>query len=65
MERAGVPKEMIVIGKQVTQGDASNTGLVSPNDLGRWAAQAKSEYGWETGIMTWQFPSDANQDLNN
>ena len=53
---------MIVIGKPVNQGDASNTGVVDPSDLGRWAAKAKSEFGWETGIMTWQFPSDANGD---
>ena len=54
----GVPQEKVVIGKPVTSGDAANTGWVDPTSLGEWAARAKQEFGWDAGIMTWQYPSD-------
>lgn len=49
---------MIVVGKPVKTSDASNTGWVNPTDLGVWAARANAEFGWNAGIMTWQYPSD-------
>jgi len=33
----GIPKEYIILGKPVTPGDATNTGYVSPANLGTWA----------------------------
>lgn len=50
--------DMVVIGKPVKTSDASNTGWVNPGDLGRWAARANAEFGWDAGVMTWQYPSD-------
>lgn len=50
--------DMIVVGKPVKTSDASNTGWVNPTDLGVWAARANAEFGWNAGIMTWQYPSD-------
>jgi len=34
---SGIPKEYIVLGKPVSPGDATNTGYVSPANLGQWA----------------------------
>jgi len=34
---AGIPKEMIVVGKPVLKTDADNTGWVDPSELGTWA----------------------------
>lgn len=36
----GIPLNKIVVGKPATQQDASNTGLVSHEDLGNWAMRA-------------------------
>lgn len=63
MENAGVPQEKIVIGKPVTAADAANTGLVSAEDLGDWCGRGYQELGWNAGIMTWQYISDANGDF--
>jgi len=51
---------MIVVGKPVTQKDASNTGWIDPSDFGVWAKQAHADLGWNTGMFTWQYPSDNN-----
>ena len=48
----------IVIGKPVTQAAATNTGLVSSIDLGNWFYRAYVEYGWDTGVMYWQYKHD-------
>lgn len=42
----------------MTQADASNTGLVDHNDLGKWTAQFYQETKWYAGIMYWQYSSD-------
>ena len=50
----------IVVGKPVTQGDATNTGYVDPNDLQSIFSQAieNKQTKWNTGFMTWEFRSD-------
>lgn len=57
---SGIPKEKIVIGKPVTPGDASNTGWISAIDFHNWSQRAANEIGWQTGIMDWQYKSDAS-----
>lgn len=59
-EYAGIPLEKIVLGKPVNSEDLYNTGLVDAADLGSWAAQAEAEFGWNTGIYTWQYDSDTD-----
>mgnify|MGYP001323148856 CR=1 FL=1 len=56
----GIPSNKIVVGKPATQGDASNTGLVSASDLGNWCTQAFTQFGWYAGVFFWQFRSDMN-----
>eukprot|EP00026_Physarum_polycephalum_P007901 Phypoly_transcript_07972.p1 GENE.Phypoly_transcript_07972~~Phypoly_transcript_07972.p1 ORF type:complete len:427 (+),score=78.21 Phypoly_transcript_07972:174-1454(+) len=48
----GVPLSKVVMGKPITQADASN-GWVDGTTLASFVARAKSEIGWETGIMGW------------
>jgi chitinase len=55
----GIPLNKIVIGKPVTPADASNTGWISATDLNSIFNQGQAKYGWYTGLMIWQFPSDA------
>jgi len=50
----------IVIGKPVTPADASNTGYVAPTDLNDLFNQGLQTYGWYTGLMIWQYPSDSD-----
>ena len=45
--------EKIVIGKPVTESDASNTGWVPASKLHKWAHRAYNEIGWDAGLMTW------------
>lgn len=54
----GVPANKLVIGKPVTQGDASNTGWVDHSQLGEWISKAYSQYHWYAGVMYWQYSSD-------
>jgi len=49
---AGVPMNKIVVGKPVTSADASN-GWLSGSQLNSFFAQAKSQFGWNTGVMGW------------
>lgn len=56
--KRGIPSKKLVIGKPVTQADAANTGLVSHTDLGKWIAQAYTQYKWYAGVMYWQYVSD-------
>eukprot|EP00026_Physarum_polycephalum_P009327 Phypoly_transcript_09446.p1 GENE.Phypoly_transcript_09446~~Phypoly_transcript_09446.p1 ORF type:complete len:414 (+),score=67.20 Phypoly_transcript_09446:81-1322(+) len=49
---AGIPLSKIVVGKPVTSADASN-GWVSGSDLASFFGQAKSKFGWDTGVMGW------------
>lgn len=53
-----IKSKKIVVGKPVTQADASNTGTVNVDDLGRWASQAYTDLHWYAGIMFWQYSSD-------
>lgn len=54
----GIPIEKIVIGKPVTKNNASNTGVVNHEELGKWIARAEHELNWRTGVMYWQYCSD-------
>ena len=54
----GVPLQKIVVAKPILTTDATNTGWISQSDLGNFAAQAYSDYGWYAGIAHWQYPSD-------
>jgi len=53
-----VPLNKILVGKPILTTDASNTGWVNQTDLGEWAAEAFSQYGWFAGIGHWEYPSD-------
>lgn len=63
MIKAGIPKEMIVIGKPALPKNAYNTGWVSATNLGTWYSQAKKSFGWDSGIFTWEYASDASGDF--
>jgi chitinase len=56
----GIPLNKIVIGKPVTQADASNTGYVAPADLKGLFNQGQQTYKWYAGLMIWQYPSDSD-----
>jgi len=58
INQAGVPLTKLVVGKYVTPADASN-GWVSPADLNRFFATARSQLGWDTGVMGWQWQETA------
>lgn len=49
---AGVPLSKIVVGKPVTTADASN-GWDGGSSLASFFSQAKSELGWNAGVMGW------------
>ena len=54
----GIPSRKIVIGKPIKPSDASNTGWISMEDLGKFVIQGNNKLGWYAGIMHWQYPSD-------
>jgi len=54
--KGGIPLNKIVCGKYTNQGEASN-GWVDPSTLGGWFRTAP--YGWNTGIMGWEWNNDA------
>jgi chitinase len=54
----GIPLKKLVVGKPILPSDASNTGYVPQEKLGKWAEQAYDELGWFAGIGHWQYPSD-------
>jgi len=58
----GIPLDKIVVGKYVTQGDASN-GWVDPGTLGQYFQQASSDIGWNAGVMGWVW-NDPNTNAN-
>ena len=53
-----VSSKKIVVGKPVTQGDASNTGFVPASDLGSWTTKGYTDLKWYGGVMYWQYVSD-------
>jgi len=56
----GIPASKVVVGKPVTESDATNTGFVSLPDLVimfQTAAQ-RCPKGWNAGVMAWQLSSD-------
>lgn len=55
---AGIPSNKIVVGKPATQADAANTGTVNNANLGAWCLQAYREFGWNAGVMFWQYRND-------
>lgn len=59
IQKAGIPINKIVVGKYITTGDASN-GFVAPATLHQFFDQAKSQLGWNAGVMAWVW-GDANQ----
>lgn len=56
----GVPMEKIVVGKPASEAAAANTGYVPENKIGNWVSRAKTEYGFETGVMYWEYFHDAD-----
>jgi len=65
MVAKGVDVSRIVIGKPVTQGDAANTGFVPLSALKSMLQQGASTTGWRTGVMGWQYKSDADGSWSN
>jgi len=51
----GVPQSKIVVGKTVLSGDGGSSSYVSASTLHSWFATALSQYGWNTGVMGWQW----------
>lgn len=47
-----IPLNKIVVGKPVTSADAGS-GYVDPNSLHNFFQQAKSQLGWNAGVMGW------------
>jgi len=60
MEHAGIPLSRILIGKPITQGDASNTGYIPVGTFRSILQQAMSSIQWKGGFMGWQFKSDTD-----
>jgi len=54
ISKAGIPMSKIVVGKYVTQSDASN-GWVEPATLHQFFTQAGSQLGWHAGVMGWEW----------
>jgi hypothetical protein len=54
----GVPPRVVVVGKPLLQADAGS-GFVSALNLGSWSALAKSGFGWNAGVATWQWAASA------
>ena len=54
----GVPLQKIVVGKPLTEIDATNTGFVNQTVLGQWTLKAFDDFGWFAGAGHWQFKSD-------
>jgi len=52
----GIPLSKIVVGKPVNSGDG-NGGYVSASGLHALFTQAKSELGWNAGVMGWEWHS--------
>jgi len=50
----GVPLNKIVVGKIVESGDA-DSGYVAPATLHTFFTQAQSQYGWNAGVMGWDW----------
>jgi len=57
INKAGIPMDLIVVGKPVHQNDASD-GYVAPATLHGWFGTAKSSLGWNAGIMGWEWTDD-------
>ncbi len=62
---AGVPYNMLVIGKPASKDDVYNTGYVKPSDLLEYLLKGNRELGWNTGVMFWQFHSDQDGTIVN
>jgi len=52
ISKAGVPLNKIVVGKYITTSDASN-GYIAPATLHNIFQQARSDLGWNAGVMAW------------
>eukprot|EP01113_Clastostelium_recurvatum_P033052 TRINITY_DN432_c0_g1_i1.p1 TRINITY_DN432_c0_g1~~TRINITY_DN432_c0_g1_i1.p1 ORF type:complete len:333 (+),score=61.64 TRINITY_DN432_c0_g1_i1:149-1000(+) len=50
----GIPLNKLVVGKPVLSNDAGG-GYVSPSSLNSFFTQAKSDLGWNAGVMGWQW----------
>jgi chitinase len=55
--KAGVPLNAIVVGKPVHPDDAGD-GYVAPATLNSWFQTANSSFGWNAGIMGWEWTDD-------
>jgi hypothetical protein len=56
----GLPKQLLVLGKLTQKSDGSADSWVSPSKIGSWLPEAKTEFGWDTGVSTWQWNSKGN-----
>jgi len=54
INKAGVPLSAIVIGKPVLSNDAGD-GFVAGGTLHGWFQTANSSFGWNSGIMGWEW----------
>ena len=59
----GVALNKIVVGKPVTQGDATGTGWMDKNALSSAVMRANQEGKWSAGVMFWQYFSDSNGEV--
>lgn len=53
-----IPRNMLVVGKPVTPGDASNTGWMDLTVFGNAVTRAYKEEHFYAGVMFWQYSSD-------
>ena len=55
---AAVPLRKLVLGKPVKPADAANTGYMDVAALAQCLRTAVTTYGWNAGVMGWQYKSD-------
>lgn len=56
---SGVPASKVVLGKPATVGDGNN-GYMTAATIDAAIAANYPYNGWKTGVMFWQYSSDAN-----
>jgi len=57
IKNEGIPYSKLVVGKPVHSGDAGD-GYVSASTLKSYFSQAKSQLGWDGGVMGWEWTDD-------
>lgn len=57
-----IPINKILVGKPIEIGTyGAGNGYVDPKTLGGWFSQAKTELGWDAGLMIWCYYPDSNK----